>query len=262
VEKALIQGNVPFDIIFDNGLADLSRYRALILADQECLADGQAAQIRKYVESGGGVVATELTSLYDGWRRRRADFALRDVFGVKAEAYSENLYAFRPGVISGQRRSSAVVRKTAGSGRSTYIPIVKSAKAKPAGAAMTSQYWKLPLNAQEILNEIKWAADGLSLEVKGPQTLIAEQHIQDGGKLLVHLLNYDAERHTSVDNVEVSVQLPHGKAVAGIRMLSPDTKTALDLKPVLNQEWVRFTVPAVQTYSVAVIQFRDRKSVV
>ena len=37
--QALIQAKVPFDIIFDEHLQDLSRYRALVLADQECLDD-------------------------------------------------------------------------------------------------------------------------------------------------------------------------------------------------------------------------------
>ena len=59
VEQALIQNHVPFDIVFDDQLRDLSRYRALVLPDQECLTDAQMALIRQYVEGGGGLVATE-----------------------------------------------------------------------------------------------------------------------------------------------------------------------------------------------------------
>jgi hypothetical protein len=40
-EQALIQGKVPFDIIFDANLKDLSKYKALALPDQECLTDEQ-----------------------------------------------------------------------------------------------------------------------------------------------------------------------------------------------------------------------------
>jgi hypothetical protein len=62
VEQALIQNHAPFDIIFDDQLRDLSRYRALILPDQESLTDAQMALIRQYVE---------------GARGHRAHFALR-----------------------------------------------------------------------------------------------------------------------------------------------------------------------------------------
>src|SRR5205085_11909465 len=96
VEQALIQSKTPFDIIFDAQLANLSKYRALILPDQECLSDEQIELIRKYVQSGGGLVATEQTSMFDNWRRRRKTFGLRGVFGTDAPAYRENLYTARP----------------------------------------------------------------------------------------------------------------------------------------------------------------------
>ena len=77
VEQALIQAKIPFDIIFDAQLADLTKYRALVLPDQECLSEAQMQTIRRYVESGGGVAATAQTSLFDEWRRRRSNFGLR-----------------------------------------------------------------------------------------------------------------------------------------------------------------------------------------
>ena len=52
-EQALIQAKVPFDIIFDRHLTDLSRYRVLVLADQECLSDEQMDQVRAFVNRGG-----------------------------------------------------------------------------------------------------------------------------------------------------------------------------------------------------------------
>jgi len=41
-----------------------------------------------------------------------------------------------------------------------------------------------------------------------------------------------------------------------VRVLSPDMATSSDLKLVVDQEWVRFTIPSVRTYSVAAIQLR------
>ena len=83
-EQALIQGKVPFDIIFDDNLKDLSKYRVLALPDQECLTDEQMDLIRQFVHGGGGLVATEGTSLYTAWRQRRREFGLKDLLKVEA----------------------------------------------------------------------------------------------------------------------------------------------------------------------------------
>jgi hypothetical protein len=258
IEQALIQGKIPFDILFDDQLKDLSRYRALILPDQECLSDAQMGLIRKYVEGGGGLAATERTSLYDNWRRRRNNFGLSDVFGTDAPKFFENLYTFSPKPAApGQPAGSRFVRHAAGKGRSVYIPAVTPAMEKPSGAAMTSQYWKLPLNQQEILNAVRWAADGLTLEVKGPSTLVAEPQVQEGeGRLLVHLLNYDTERHPLVQGVEVQVRVPAGKKVQAIKLNSPDSAESPALAHTEKGEWTIFTVPAIRTYSIAAIELR------
>ena len=148
------------------------------------------------------------------------------------------------------------VRHTTGRGRSSYIAAVRPAVAKPTGAAMTSQYWKLPLNAQEIVGEVKWAANGVSLEVKGPQTLVVESLVQGPGTLLLHLVNYDVERRPSVENVEVTVRLPHGKTAAGGRLYSPDSASSPTLTLVTKGDLVTFTVPRTRTYSIAKIELQ------
>lgn len=48
----------PFEIIFDAQLKDLSKYRAVILPDQESLSEPQMDLIREYVRSGGSVEFT------------------------------------------------------------------------------------------------------------------------------------------------------------------------------------------------------------
>ena len=75
-EQALIQSQIPFDIIFDEHLKDLSKYRVLVLADQECLDEKQCDLIRRFVQGGGGLVATEFTSLFTDRHVRRRDFEL------------------------------------------------------------------------------------------------------------------------------------------------------------------------------------------
>jgi hypothetical protein len=76
VEEALIRGRVPFQIIHDHQLDDLSPYRALVLAGCVALSDQQAEKIRAYVESGGRICMIGATATHDEWMRPRPEPAL------------------------------------------------------------------------------------------------------------------------------------------------------------------------------------------
>jgi hypothetical protein len=62
--------------------AHLNPLKTLILPNVAALSDAQCAQLRDFVQRGGGVIATCETSLYDEWGTKRKDFGLADVFGV------------------------------------------------------------------------------------------------------------------------------------------------------------------------------------
>jgi Beta-galactosidase trimerisation domain/Beta-galactosidase len=70
-EQALIEERIPFRLIFDDHVADLSPYRVVVLPESECLSDKQIAAIRLFVERGGGLVVVGRSGLYDQWRRLR-----------------------------------------------------------------------------------------------------------------------------------------------------------------------------------------------
>jgi hypothetical protein len=82
--RVALEEHLPVNLINDWDLnsKELSRYRALVLPNMAAMSDAQAEAIRKYVQDGGGVVATCETSLFDELGRRRKDFALADLFGV------------------------------------------------------------------------------------------------------------------------------------------------------------------------------------
>lgn len=63
--------------------ADLARYSVLIMPNTACLDDSQARAVRDFVKRGGGLVATQDTSLFDEFGTPRKNFALDDVFGVR-----------------------------------------------------------------------------------------------------------------------------------------------------------------------------------
>lgn len=247
--QALIQAKVPFDLIYDEHLADLSKYRVLVLADQECLDDEQLKLIRRFVASGGGLVATELTSLLTEWRLRRPDFGLKDLFGVSGPPWRGRAAPNEP-------LNTGVVRNHYRSGRAVYVPEVKPAIEKPRAARMTSQYWKLPVNWQELVEAVRWAANGrLSLEVNAPLTVVAEVTEQkQEGKLLVHFLNYDVARVPNVRDIAADLAVPEGKTVKGVSLLTPDGPGRPDLPYNFRNGRVTFTVPALETYTLVAVR--------
>ncbi|MBI4875133.1 MAG: hypothetical protein HY822_10925 [Acidobacteria bacterium] len=216
-EQALIQNRIPFDIVFDENLKDLSRYRVLVLAGQECLSDEQLGLIRGFAGRGGGVVVAGDSALYDQWRRCRRESGLKDLKAVT-------------------------------------VPSVEPAVEKPPAAAATSQYWKLPLNWQALIAAVRQAAGGrLSAEVTAPPAVTAEVLEQkQKRRLLVHLVNYHAP---PVRDIGVSLSLPAGSAAGKVALLSPDHETS-SADGTWKNDRFEFTVPALKTYSLAVVQLK------
>jgi hypothetical protein len=81
---ALVDGRFLFDLVHQEDLSSetLGRYRALLIPNAAFLSDEQCEQIRTYAESGGSILATFETSLYNEWGDRRARPGLGDLFGV------------------------------------------------------------------------------------------------------------------------------------------------------------------------------------
>jgi hypothetical protein len=84
---ALIENRIPFEMV-NARLLDpdhLSPFRLLILPNIPNLSDIQCNQLIAFVEKGGSILATFETSLYDENGNKRADFGLKDLFGVSNE---------------------------------------------------------------------------------------------------------------------------------------------------------------------------------
>jgi hypothetical protein len=63
---------------------DAPELDVLVLPSLAATSDADNTAIRRFVEGGGGLVATGETSLYEGEGARRVDFALADVLGAHA----------------------------------------------------------------------------------------------------------------------------------------------------------------------------------
>jgi glycosyl hydrolase family 42 (putative beta-galactosidase) len=246
-EQALIQEKIPFDIIFDDNLKDLSKYKVLVLADQECLSDGKLDLIRSFVNQGGGLVATENTSLYTEWRQRKSDFGLKYLFQVKAPEWQ--------GRNSKEHILEIPIKKNnIGKGRVVYIPGIQPSIPKPPGVAMTSQYWKLPVNWKELIETVQWASvNNLSLSIEAPITVTMElTHKEDKNSLILHLVNFD-HKNSSVQNIKVDVLVPEGKKVTQIKVLTPDGRDDEILQFKKSGKQAVFTVPLLTIYDIVVI---------
>jgi len=100
----------------------------------------------------------------------------------------------------------------------------------------------------------KALAGRLSLNVNAPEGLAAEL-TQQAGRRLLHLVNYRGDQPAR--DVRVSLALPGGKAVRGVRLASPER--AEDGKVTFCQVAgrVEFTVPQVKIYEIAVVELGD-----
>ena len=81
---ALVEGRIPFEMVPDSQLdaAHVQQFKVLALPNIANLSDAQCAQLKAFVEKGGGLVATHETSLHDERGQRRDDFGLAGLFGA------------------------------------------------------------------------------------------------------------------------------------------------------------------------------------
>jgi len=248
--QMLIQGRIPFDIVFCEHLQNLSKYRVLFLADQECLTEQEMESIRTFVRNGGGLVATEHTSLYTHKRKRRPDFGLKDCFGVNfppavSSIASEPVLKMEP------------LRTHFGKGRVVYIPAIESAIEKPPAVPMSNQYWKLARNNAQLVAAILWALGGLpSVQTDSalsPFVVTELIHQKARNKMILHAVNYDCASAAPIRNIRVSVRIPSGKNVKNVQFLTPDGANSQSLTTRMEKQVVHLTIPELNTYSLAVI---------
>jgi hypothetical protein len=82
--EILLRGRFAFDYVHEDRLdpEHLSKYRALLLPNVAMLSDLQCQQIRDYAHSGGSIMASFETSLYDENLKQRQEFGLADLLGI------------------------------------------------------------------------------------------------------------------------------------------------------------------------------------
>jgi hypothetical protein len=259
-EQALIQARIPFDLVFDEHLDNLTKYKVLILPASECLSDRQLSLIRDFVAKGGGLVAMGQVGLYDDWRRLRTKSGLQGLVDnqPRGEQYLENA----PGssVESTRVHAGPVSRKEVGRGRAAYFPDIVSDGPRPEGQpyfSIPNDYWKRPKNWQEIVDAVIWAARGdLPVDVAGPEYLVVNLVTQpEKRRMVLHLVNYNARTNPSTGPVKVVWRPPDGRGGTEVRLISADAGTPELLTATAGASGVSFTIPEIRTYLMAVLRY-------
>lgn len=267
-EQALIQGKVSFDIIYDDNLKDLSRYRVIVLPNVEMIDAAQVELLTRFVRNGGGLVATELTSLYDEWHRLRPDFALRELFGKDVLLDLGDAWQ-RP--TTSTRHNASYTQNLVGSGRVAYVPSLQTRyPANYTGVIGEEPYrfgterWENPLNAIDLLNAIRWAAGGmLAAEVQAPEGVAIEllqsassslSNKRSGKEkaLLLHLLNYKLD--TPVPETKVRLRLPIGRQITRASLLIYPAESETELPFTQTGVILQVTLPPFERYALLILE--------
>lgn len=91
ISQALVRARIPYiPVNADHIDRDAGQLSVLILPNIGALTDEQVASIKRFVNSGGGLLATGESSLYDKKGNPRSDYALADLYGTHLEKNAKN----------------------------------------------------------------------------------------------------------------------------------------------------------------------------
>jgi len=254
-EQGLWEAQIPFGILFDQNLGDLERYKVLFLANQESLGDAQLAVLKRFVERGGGLVATDRTGANDDWRRQRTKNALTELFGLDLTQAAGGNRAWGKGVE--QKAAGKLARVEFGKGRVAYIPTLVPAvdhKNDPFRHPYGSHNDCLPpKNWKDVEAALRWAAGGrFSFELATPKGIAAEFRQGPAPQdRVVHLMNFNGKPVKKP--LKISMAAGPGEAWA-LEVLSPDGE--LKKTPTLKRtkDGVEFTLPGLGLYTACILR--------
>ena len=248
-EQALIQGQVPFDIIFDEQMDNLSKYKVIALAGQVNLSDENTKRIIDFVENGGGLVFTGMSSTRDHWGRTRSNPSLADIAGI-----DKNWESTRPGALSDKPMKAK-------DGRIFYVPEI-IAPDKEIAANWTGAWdghlgrgnWILPVNSSQLVDAVRSAAGGrFSVEADLPNWVAIEQ-VEKEGMIAVHFVNY--RKDSKLSNIKVSIELKKGERVKSLTLISPDIDSPVTLEYSQDCNIITISLPSLEVYDVVRIDLR------
>ena len=104
--------------------------------------------------------------------------------------------------------------------------------------------------------DIMTVTDRAELGVNEPFDIVVAELMDQPEKKrrLVHLVNYAGPQGKTVSNLRVAVELPQGNRPGPVTLLTPDGGESHAVAGRFEQGRVLFTVPHLDTYTLAVIE--------
>jgi len=271
----------PF-LDFETTADRLSQYQLVYVPNAPCLSDAQCALLASFVDAGGTLVVTHLTSVADEYGKPRRNYGLSDLLGVSfksAEAMEKpDLYLRTistgetipqdPQVMlfeatgeseviaetydRGYRRTlgPAVVVHRQGKGRAIYI-----------GSGLEAVYYETLTRSvrgffRTLLDPLLGPSRRYEVDYRaGLMTQFAVS--QDG--LLLHLIANTGnkwkkllvqEEFAPIPNLQVRLRLPAGRMAKSVALMWSLTTPSWQVRG----GWVELTVPKVHPYEVVHVE--------
>lgn len=198
---------------------------------------------------------TGQAGIYDEWRRLRSTPGLQ---GLVEHQSAGNDYQER--IESVARTTGSASGKHVGRGRVAYLPMVEFDGPLPPSSpnfAIMSEFWKMPKNTKELIDLVRWAAEGqIPLSIEGPDGLVANYTAQTSRRrIFVHLVNYNSAKIPNLQDIRVRVSSPGAAKVSGVILRSPETAGERSIDFSNEGYLVVFTVANMGTYALITIQW-------
>jgi len=255
----------------------LAKYKLVYVPNAACLSEAQGSSLASYVESGGTLVATHLTSLADEFGRPRRDFGLAELFGVSLKVpepmempdlylrvatagkmipQDSQVMLFRADGAEvmaetedlGHRRTlgPAVVSRRQGKGQVIYIGSgLEAVYEETLNASLRGYFHSLldPILASTRTYELEFRP-GLMAEFVSSQDTLLLHLVANTGNIWKKLLVQ--EEFLPVENVRVRLRLPQGRSAKSVSLMRSGAAPSWGVR----EGWVELAVPQVQIYEV------------
>ncbi|MGH9328378.1 MAG: beta-galactosidase trimerization domain-containing protein [Terriglobia bacterium] len=256
----------------------LAKYRLVYVPNAPCLSDDQCSTLANYVERGGTLVATHLTSVADEYGRARSNYGLSEVFGAtlagpepveipdlylrllpsrKLIPQDSQVMRFKAAndatVLAetysrGRRRTvgPAIIQRRHGKGQVIYIGSGLEAVYEETLLETLRAYFHSlldPILSPSRTHEVEFRPGLMAQFVSSQDTLLLHLLANTGNiwkKLLVQ------EEFLPIKNVRARLRLPQGRTAKSVSLLWSGQSASWGVK----EGWVELTVPHIQTYEL------------
>jgi len=174
----LHRNHLDYDIVFPEDLESekMIKYKVLVLADAVSLSDREIQKIEDFVRSGGAIVATGRTSLYNENFEERANFSLSEIFGM---SYDE--------IVRGKSSETTVY------GKGKAIMFYSSAGTLEKAIEQNPELFPYHRGEyDQVFNAIREIlGNDLILKTDAPNTIVTTVYKLDNGNIALNIINYD-----------------------------------------------------------------------